>query len=86
MKREDLSIDFILGLPRIQMGIYFNLLVVDHLSKMENSRPFKNIVYAIHVVFYYLRRLWGYMVYPKPLLQSDTTNSLDISRGNFGRD
>ena len=86
MKREDLSIDFILGLPRIQTGIDFNLLVVDHLSKMENSEPFKNIDYAIQVVFYSLRKLWGYMVYPKLLFQSDTPNSLDISRGHFGID
>lgn len=46
---EDLSLDFILGLPKTKKGVDFTIVVVDRLSKMTQFMARKKIFNAFHI-------------------------------------
>lgn len=82
---EDISLEFIIGLPRTQRKSNSIMVVVDRFSKMAHFTPCNTSHDAVQVANLYSRKLYGYMVFPNPWLVIETPSSLVISSEPYGR-
>lgn len=74
---EEISMDFILGLPKTQRGNDYVFVVVDRFSKMENFIPCKKITYARHVANIFSRNWSNCMGYLRVFFSNRDVNFVE---------
>ena len=61
---EDVSMDFVQGLPKTQRNKESIFVLVDRFSKIAHFMACNKTNDATHIVVLYSKRLWDYMVSP----------------------
>jgi hypothetical protein len=71
---EDISMDFVLGLPQTKQGRNSNFVVVEQFSKMAHFIPCHKSDDASHIANCFSKKLFVYMGFHEPLFLIVTQN------------
>jgi hypothetical protein len=82
---EDISMDFILGLPRMQSGHDYVMVVVDKFLNMAHFIPCKKTNDATKVVVLFFKEIVWLHGLPRSITLIGIQDFLDIFGGHFGR-